>query len=407
MDFIYKAKTKDGREQTGTVAASNRDEAVKALNDSGLFIISLEKKEKKSIWEKSISFKRITPKEVAIFCRQFAVMIKADVSIVSALQSLSKQVSNEKFADIIKEVGSRVEEGSSLSAALDKFPKVFDSFFVNVIRSGEASGRMGEALEYLADHLERENRLVSQVKGAMMYPAFILIVFVLAFILIMTFVIPKLLTALTKFDQDLPTMTKVIISVSEFFTSSGGIFAGIALIGMGVGVYFWIQKTEAGRNFFDRFKINMPGVLGELMKKFYLTRFAENFAVLVKAGLPIAEALKISGNIVGNKVYKRALHATQKKVVRGVKISDSLENHPHLFPGFVTQMIRVGENTGHLNETLEKIVDFYQQEVDTAVKSLSSIIEPILIVMMGVMVGILVIGVFLPIFTVQMGALNA
>ena len=195
--------------------------------------------------------------------------------------------------------------------------------------------------------------------------------------------------------------------MSEFFTSIGGLLAGIGIIGLGVGAYFWIQKTERGRNLFDHFKIKMPGVLGELMKKFYLTRFAENFAVLVKAGLPIAEALKISGNIVGNKVYKRALHATQEKVVRGVKISDSLENHPHLFPGFVTQMIRVGENTGHLNETLEKIVDFYQQEVDTAVKSLSSVIEPILIVMMGVMVGILVIGVFLPIFTVQMGALNA
>jgi len=406
MDFVYEVKTEEGKKETGIITAANKEQAVEALNDRNLFIISLKEEGKQSVWKKKISLEHIGAKDVAIFSRQFAVMIEANVPVVGSLRALSRQMTNKKFKGIIVEVADKVEEGSSLSAALANFPQVFDSFFVNVIRSGEASGRLGDALSYLADHLEREHRLVSQVRGAMTYPAFILVVFVLAFILIMTFVVPNLLEALSEFDQELPAITKMIISISDFFTGIGGILLGIFLVLTLVGLYFWIRKTESGRKFFDQFQLGVPLGVGDLLKKFYLTRFSENFSVLVKSGLPISEALKITGNIVGSYPYEQALQRTQKKVVRGEKISNSLDNFPKLFPAFVTQMIRVGEVTGHLDETLENIIAFYQTEVDAAVKSLTSIIEPVLIIVMGILVGFLVIGVFLPIFTVQMSALN-
>ena len=404
MEFQYQVRTSQGDKKSGIVKAVSREVATRLLQDKGFYVTSL-RPVSHSVWKKEIRFsKGVKFKEVAIFARQFAVMIKSNVPIVSTLQALARRATSDQFRTTILEVADKVEGGSLLSQGLRDYPKIFDPFFISVIESGEATGRMGESLDYLADHLERQFRLRSNLKGAMIYPIFVLATVLIAFVLMMTMVIPNLVEALSQFDEELPWMTKVIIGLSDFFTGKGGIILIFFLIALIVGAIIW-RRTKTGKEFYNRISLRLPMGIGAFFRKYYLTRFAENLAVLVQAGLPISEALKISGRIVGNNVYRRAIEDIQKKVVRGERISVAMEKDLFLFDIFMIQMIKVGERTGQTGQSLMKVVDFYQDEISRKVKNLSSIIEPVLIVFLGAMVAFLVFAVYIPIFTVEMGAM--
>lgn len=406
MDFKYQARDQKGLKKEGVIRAVNQQAAVRELQKQGLYIVSIESGEKKSIWKKDIVFKKkIAVRDVAAFARQFAVMIQSNVPIVSTLQALARQSDNTNFRSIILDVSSRVEEGASLSRALSEYPKVFNYFFISVIQSGEASGRLGDSLKYLADHMEREYKLRSQIKGAMIYPLFVLVVTIVAFIFLMVVVIPNLLKALEQFDQTLPTITRIVLGISKFLSSWGGLAILILLV---LAVFIAIRwfKGDKGRIVLDRWVLKMPLGLGNFFQKFYLTRFAQNLSVLVEAGLPISDALKITSDIVGNNSYQEALEKVQTRVMRGERISSTLRAYPDLFHPFVIQMIEVGEQTGQVGTILTKVVDFYQEDISRTVDGLASVIEPILILILGGMVGFIVLAVFLPIFTVQMAALG-
>lgn len=405
MEFKYNARTQDGKEQVGVVKARSEASAIAALQEKGLFITSLKAAESESIWNKPIFGQPVRVKEIATFARQAAVLLKSGTPIVGALRSLAQQGVNPHFKTIILEAADKVREGSNLSKALAGYPKVFSPFFLNVIKSGEASGRLSDSLSYLADHLKREYELKSKIKGAMIYPSFVLGVFVLVFILMMVIVIPNLQKSLVQFNRKLPWITQFILDVAHFFSSWSGIIFVILLL-MGTFLAFRWRKTPQGKSFYDRLALKLPFRLGKLLQKYYATRFSENLAVLINAGLPISEALKITANVVGNTVYRKALQRAQKRVIRGEEISVALQDRPDLFHPLLIQMIQVGEKTGTLGDSLQKVVEFYQGDINRSVDALSTIIEPILILVLGVLVGGLVIGIFLPIVSVEIGAIH-
>jgi len=405
MEFKYRARTQKGEERTGFVQASSRAAAVSALQREGLFVTTLDKAEPESFWKKNLFGSGVSVQEKSTFARRLAVLLKSGTPIVSALKALADQETNPRFKTMILGASNKVKEGGSLSKALGEWPKVFTPFFINVIKSGEASGRLNNSLAYLADHLEREHDLRSRVKGAMIYPIFVLLVFVLIFVVMMVIVVPNLEKALSQFEEELPFITGFILNAAHFFSSWGGL---VVILVLAVLVFLALQwrKTVSGKRFYDRIVLKLPLKIGALLQKYYLTRFAENLSVLINAGLPISEALKITGEVVGNKTYEEALVQAQRRVIRGEEISGSLKEYPHLFHPLVIQMVSVGESTGTLGESLQKVVNFYQEEVNRSVDGLSKMIEPILIILLGLMVGVLVIGVFLPIVTVEMGAMQ-
>lgn len=405
MEFTYNARTQNGEEQTGVIKAHSKTSAIAALQAKGLFITSLKPLESESIWNKPLFKSSVHVREVAAFSRQAAVLLKSGTPIVSSLRALAQQETNRRFKTIILEIADKVREGSNLSKALADYPKVFSPFFVNVVKSGEASGRLSDSLTYLADHLKREYELKSRIKGAMIYPSFVLSVFILVFILMMVIVVPNLQKSLAQFNRKLPWITQVILDTAHFFSSWSGLIF-IVLLGLGLFLAFYWKKTPRGKSFYDRLALKLPFRLGKLLQKYYLTRFAENLAVLIQAGLPISEALKISADIVGNTVYQKALERAQKRVIRGEEISASLEDRPDLFHPLLVQMVKVGEKTGTLGESLQKVVEFYQGDINRSVDSLASIIEPVLILLLGGLVGGLVIGIFLPVVSVEIGAIH-
>ncbi len=405
MEFKYNTRTQGGEEQAGVIKADSKASAIAALQAKGLFITSLQSLENESIWNKSLFKQAVHVKEVATFSRQAAVLLKSGTPIVSSLRALAQQETNRRFKTIILEVADKVREGSNLSKSLTGYPKVFSPFFINVVKSGEASGRLSDSLSYLADHLKREYELKSKIKGAMIYPSFVLSVFVLVFILMMVIVMPNLQKSLAQFNRKLPWITQLILDTSHFFSSWSGIIF-IVLLAIGFFLAFRWRKTKRGKSFYDHLALKLPFKLGKLLQKYYSTRFSENLAVLINAGLPISEALKISADIVGNTVYQKALQRAQKRVIRGEEISTTLQDRPDLFHPLLIQMIKVGERTGTLGESLQKAVDFYQGDINRSVDTLSTIIEPVLILLLGGLVGGLVIGIFLPIVSVEIGAIN-
>ena len=405
MEFKYRARTQKGEAKEGVVQAGSKATAISALQKEGLFVTGLQRAGSESIWQKNLFGSRVPVKSVAAFARQAAVLLKSGTPVVSALEALATQETNRYFKTIILGAANKVKEGGTFSKALGGYPKIFTPFFTNVVKSGEASGRLSDSLSYLADHLEREYELQSKIKGAMIYPLFVLGVFVLIFVVMIVVVIPNLEKALSQFHEELPVLTRFILGTAHFFSSWGGI-ALMIILAVGAFLAFQWRKTEKGKKLYHRLVLKLPLKLGILFQKYYLTRFAENLSVLINAGLPISEALKITGEVVGNKTYEEALIRVQRRVIRGEEISASLKDFPELFHPLVIQMINVGEETGTLGDSLQKVVSFYQGEIDRSVDGLSKMIEPVLIILMGVMVGILVVGVFLPIVSVEMGAMN-
>ena len=395
MQFLYQIRTEDGKRQTGTIEAGDIERAIDILHRHKLYIVSITPVKPSFLGASRLRiFKKANVKEVAVFFRQLATLAEAKVPLVEGLRILVKQQTNRFLKDTLFQIASDVEGGTSFSEALERHSKVFSPFYISIIKSGEASGRIQESLIYLADHLERQYDFNNKVKGAMMYPALIIIGFGTVAFIMMTFILPKLLAVFKESGQELPLPTKLLISLSNIFQNYW-YFIIIGIIGIVLGIKY-ISTIPEGKAKLDLLKLKLP-LIGKLFKKIYLARFAENLSTLIESGLPITKALKISGNVVGNEIYKRIIFESAKKVRVGEPIAFVFERSKEI-PLMVSQMIGVGERSGKLDLALKNIARFYTKEVNNSIDNLMVLIEPILILILGAGVAVLVAAILMPIY---------
>ncbi len=394
MKFLYQAKNTKGELKKGYVIAANQPKAEQLLTENGFVIISL-KEEKESVLNKLDFFsKHVGYKDLVLFSRQLSTLVGARVPILQALRILEKQLANKALIEVTKSLITSIESGESLSLALSKHPTVFGNIYISLVRSGEAAGKVGEALLFLADQLEKDYDLRSKVRGAVTYPAFVLSALLVVGVLMFKFVLPNLVSVLKEQNTELPLVSKVLISFTDFFQVYWWLIL-LGMAGLAVGSRVYVQSVS-GRYMWDRFKMHLP-VLGDILERIYLARFARNLATLVAGGIPIIQALKIISDIINNVVYRDILLDTANQVTNGKSISESLAKYKQ-FPPLVTQMVSVGEQTAELDTILAKLASFYEKEVDAKIATLSSLLEPIIMLILGIGVGILVAGVLLPIY---------
>lgn len=394
MKYNYQARTKEGKIETGTVEASSRDTAAALLQKYNIYVTSL--KEIKSPFAIKIKFfEKVSKKDLAIFSRQIAVMLDSRVPVIQSLNSLAVQIKKETFREKILKISQMVEEGSPLSEAFGAFPETFSIFYVNLIKSGEASGKISEALYYLSDHLEREADIEAQLKSAMVYPIFVICVLFVVLLIVMFGVMPKLVDLLKETTSKPPFFTVLMLNFYAFLRNYGWIvlLAFFALIAF----FIFYFRTKEGKKKFDKMSLKIP-LWGVVLQKIFLIRFAESVSTLISAGLSINKALQITRDTVNNHIYKNIIIEVEKEVSEGEKISSVFMKYPEHVPVFVVQMIKVGEETGKLSKTLMEVVNFYQKEVKRAVDTFASLLEPILIIFLGIVVALLAVSVLSPLY---------
>lgn len=397
MKFNYQARTKTGEIQTGFVEASSREAAFNVLKTHGLYVTALEETGAIPFYARKLKFfERTTKKDVVLFSRQASIMFKSNVPIVETFRTIAKQTKKAVFKEKILKLAEEIEGGTSLSKALSMHPKLFSPFYINMVKSGEASGKLSEVFMYLADYLEKEQNFRGKIKGAMVYPIFVLIVFIAVVAIIMVYVIPQLSEVLKGTGQELPLMTRAVMAISAFLKAKWWLVL-LILLGLILGlVQFGRSKT--GKKFFDRNLLRVP-LLGSFLKKLFLARFALNLSTLISGGLPIAQALEITGEVVGNDRYKKIILETRDKVKRGDKMSSVLEHYPNLIFPLFYQMVTVGEKTGTLDSSLKNVVVFYQQDVDRSLDNFVRLLEPIFIILLGGVVAGLMGAVLMPLYS--------
>lgn len=394
MEFSYQARDEQGVLKTGTVEAVSEVNAFDILQNHGLLVIKIAPTTKFSALEHVVVFDRVSPKELVLFSRQLSTLINAKVPIVQALRILKLQVSSKKLQRIIGEVANKVESGDSLSSALNTYPSVFSNLYVNLVHSGELSGTLDEALAYLATQLEKDYDLRSKVIGAMVYPAFIMFALLVVGFLMFIYVLPPLVSILREAAVELPITTRLLIWSTDFIQRFWWLVI-VGIIGSVVGMRIYIH-TVSGRYLIDYLKIKTPP-FGRLFEKIYMARFARNLSTLIAGGIPIVKALEAVSEIVGNQVYKDAILNTSGQVRNGKSIASALVEGGE-FPVIVAQMVQIGESTGELQQILDKLASFYEKEVEGLLKILTTLIEPIIMVILGLAVAVMVAGILLPIY---------
>src|SRR6267142_755710 len=390
--FVYVAReTGSGREIRSSVEAATEQAAIAALLNRNMLVVSIQEK----IGRKGrTSGGRVALMDLVLFTRQLATMIDAGLAMVQSLTALADQTNNKVMRDVIRDVCTRVEGGDSFSEALQKHPTVFTRLYVCMVGAGEKGGLLAEILARLATYLENAARLRKKVKSAMMYPTVVSVVAVLITIFLLVKVVPVFGEIFQSFGAKLPTPTQALIDLSEFVKK----WLILILAVMGGGIYAWLYfiKTPPGRQFWDSRRIRLP-IFGSIAHKICLARFTRTLASLIRSGVPILEVLQIVSQVVGNVVMEKAIKQAAIDIERGESISAALGKHP-IFPNMIIRMITAGEQTGKIDNMLERISDFLDEEIETTLSGLTALIEPILIVFLGVVVGGMVICMFLPIF---------
>ncbi|MBU2103711.1 type II secretion system F family protein [Patescibacteria group bacterium] len=395
MLFSYHALDKDGHERDGTVEALSVDVAVSTLQRRGLIVSSIEPAVKKSILNVELGlFKRVSNKEIVILSRQIATLFEAQVSALRIFRLLAAEVDNKYLSEIMTQVADDLQGGSPISKALGRHPKVFTGFYVNMVRSGEESGKLSETFGYLADYLDRTYEVMSKAQNALIYPAFVIGVFFVVMGLMLTLVIPRISSILKDSGQEIPMYTQVVIFISDALVHYG--FLVVIALAVLVFISFRALQTPNGKLFFDKLKLDFP-YIGDLYQKLYLSRIADNFATMLVSGVPVVEAVEITASVVGSSTYELILKQVGEDVKGGSSISDALGRHAEI-PGIMTAMVRVGEETGELGNILTTLAKFYRREVSTAVDTLVDLIEPLMIVILGLGVGTLLASVLIPIY---------
>lgn len=394
--YNYKVRDTQGQILTGAVESVSESEASTLLEEKQYIVLSLTEGSRRAKKGFNINIGTVKHKDVVIFSRQLSVMISATVSIVQALRILAKQTSNVIFIEKINEMADDVDGGMKLSSAMAKHDKVFSNFFISMVKSGETSGKLDEVLLYLADQMEKDYDLISRIKGAMIYPIFIILGMLVVGFLMMVFVVPKMTAMLKESGQELPMLTKMLIGSSDFMKDYWYIiiFSIIGLI-----IFFKVLlRSKGGKVFFNNMVLKLP-VFGNLFKKIYIVRFSRSLATLIKGGVPISASLKITSEVVDNEAYKKLILDTVEEVEDGNSIS-ILFSQSDLMPPMLSQMMIIGEKTGKLNEILDRLSSFYSREIDSMVVGLTSLIEPLILMIMGVGVGGMVAAIMIPMFKV-------
>ena len=394
--FSYRVRTQEGRILEGKMEAAGEAAVATTLRSKGMTPIQISKDSKASMkMELHILPQRVKLKDLAIFSRQFATMINAGLSLLRALNILAEQSENPKLGQAIKSVRDDVERGSSLSGSMSKFPKIFNNLFVSMVRAGETGGQLDNVLMKIADTYEQEHKLRQKVKSAMTYPIAVLGISVMLLIVMLIFVVPVFAEMFKGLGGELPLPTKILVTMSKqakYFVPLGFVIAIAAFIGYKKGRL----KSAQFRHKADKLKLKIP-VFGLLTNKIAIARFTRMLGLLLRSGVPILQALDIVGDAAGNEVVNRASQDVRESVRTGETMTAPLANHK-IFPPMVIQMISVGEDTGALDDMLDKIADFYDQEVESMTESLVSLIEPIMIAFLGGIVGSMVIALYMPMF---------
>lgn len=396
MKFNYKARTREGKLESGTIEAYSKEAAALALQKYNIFVTNLEPQESSGFFAKKITLKaRVSKKELAVFFRQLAIMLDSRVPVVNSLASLAAQINKKKFKEVVLAISHLVQEGSPLSAALAAYPGIFGAFYINLVKSGEASGNISASLDYIAKHLEQENDMMVQLRQAMLYPVFVLLVLLVVIVIVIIEVMPSL-TGLIKESGGTPS--GFTMAILDFYAFLGSYWwALLVTLALFIFLTVFYFHTETGKNHFGRLALKTPFV-GGLLKKVFLARLCGNLSTLVVAGVSIQSALKITEDTVNNVVYRQITAQIGKEISEGEKISYVMGKYKDYFPPFVVQMVRVGEETGKLDHTLKQVVDFYQKDIKTAIDLFSSLLEPVTIIFLGVVVVIMAISVLSPLY---------
>jgi type IV pilus assembly protein PilC len=399
MLFIYKAVDNTKIEREGTVEAASIDAAITAIQKRGYTILSIDNVNAREGAFKFLRlewtfFKAISNKEVVILSRQISTLFQAQVSPLRIFRLLSAEVENVQLQGVLNEVVEDLQAGMSISRALSAHPDVFSSFYVNLVRAGEESGSLEKSFAYLADYLDRQYEVTAKVRNALFYPAFVVLVFFVVMALMMTLVIPNIASIIIESGQELPIYTKIVIGISNFFVSY--LWLIFLFIGASIAGFWCFSRTAFGERAVDELLVSIP-YFGELQRKFLLTRICDNMSTMLNSGISIIQALEVTADVVDNLVYKEILLATLEEVRGGHSFADAIGQYSEI-PGILSQMIKVGEETGSLGTILTTLSNFYRREVNNSIDTLIGLIEPAMIVFLGVGVGVLLTSVLMPIY---------
>lgn len=400
MLFKYKAVDEKGVSKEGAIDAPNKNTAISGLQRRGLIVLSIQgSDEKKSIFELSF-FERVPTKDVVILSRQIATLFEAQVSALKAFSMLASNSENKLLGRKLTQIGDDLQAGVSIAGALSKHPDVFSGFYVNMVKAGEETGKLNETFLHLAEYLDRQYALTTKTKNALIYPVFVVITFFVVMVLMFVIVIPKLSEIILDSGQEVPLYTKIVIGISNLFVHYGFLLAIFLVLS---ALWIWrMAVTEKGKETIDSLRLSVP-LIGRLYKKLFLSRIADNMDTMLSSGIPIVRAIDITSDVVGSRTYKKTLGEVADAVKSGMTLSAALERHPDQMPGIMTQMVKVGEETGSLGVILRTLSTFYKREVDGAIDTLVGLIEPVMIVVLGLGVAILLVSILLPIYNLAGG----
>lgn len=394
MLFVYKAVTKEGGETSGSIDAQTQDSAINALQRSGLVVISVRSADEKSIFEFDLNIlNRVSAKEISIISRQIATLLDAHVSALKTFRLIASETENPLVAKKFTEIADDIQNGVSISGALFKHPALFSDFYVNMVVGGEESGKLSETFNALADYLERTYELMSKARGALIYPAFVIFTFVVVMVLMLTLVIPKLSEIITQSGQEVPIYTTIVIKLS-FLMVNYGLFFAMAI----VAAMFLVWRFTRGTSFLAHTKLWFP-VIGNLYRMLYMSRITDNMNVMLSNGISMVHSIEITAKVVDNEIYQDILKKAVIAVKGGAPLSSTLVGHPEI-PNVMIQMVKVGEETGELSNILQKLALLYKREVETAIGTVISMIEPVMIVALGIGVGGVLASVLIPIYQI-------
>ncbi|MBU3968642.1 type II secretion system F family protein [Patescibacteria group bacterium] len=400
MLFKYKVIDAEGLQKSGEIDAINVDVAINSLQRRGFVVVSVDSASKVPFFEKKISFfDKVSNKDVVILSRQIATLFDAQVSALKIFNLLAVETENPVLRSKLAEISSDLKAGNSVSKSMGKHTDVFSDFYINMVRSGEESGKLEQTFLYLADYLDRSYELTSKAKNALVYPIFIIFTFVSVMILMLTTVIPRISSIIAESGQTMPFYTRAVVGISDLLVNYG-VFLIILLI---IGAFFlWkYAKTEAGKLYLSRLKISIP-FIGGLYRKLYLSRISDNMHTMLASGISMVRSIEVTGTVVGNKVYENIIKEAAESIKAGKSVSESFSKHEEI-PSIMVQMMKVGEETGELGSILKTLSNFYRREVINAVDTLVSLIEPVMIVILAVGVGLLLASVLIPIYNISAG----
>lgn len=398
--YNYKARSPDSRIRVGQIDAVDLEEAYTILERKGWEVFSLDAPGGLAKLESTLSFlNRVTTKDLVGAVRMLSVMISASVPITEAVRNIARQTKNPKFRSVLSDIADEVEGGNRLSDALEKHPKVFSAFFINMVRSGETTGQMAEVMNYLADQQEADYDLFSKLKGAISYPIVIFTGMIIAGVVMMVFVVPKLTQVLEETGAELPWTTKVLIAVSDFMVGYWWLLL-LGVIAFGTAFVYWI-RTPYGRYQWDLFKMKIP-ILGLILRYMYVVRYCQSMATLMKGGLTMVHSLEIAAEVIGNTAWRQTVIETIQAVNDGAPMASVMAKKSFI-PSMMVQMVTIGETSGKLHEVLERLSDFYTRNVRNIAANMLTLIEPVIMIILGVAVGIMVAAIMLPLYNISSG----